>query len=61
MPLAIQGITYMIPAKYMIAIVKGIALKGVAASLLSTQILFMALFAAAMLLLGIKKIRTTVQ
>ncbi len=56
MPVILQAITYIIPARYMIALIKGIALKGVAASLLSTQIIFMAAFALVMILVGIKKI-----
>jgi len=60
MPLVIRGVTYLIPARYMIALIKGIAMKGVAATLLSTQIIFMLLFACAMLFLGMKKIRLTI-
>lgn len=56
MPVILQAITYIIPARYMIALIKGIALKGVAASLLSTQIIFMAAFALLMIFVGIKKI-----
>ncbi len=56
MPVILQAITYIIPARYMIALIKGIALKGLAASLLSTQIVFMAVFASIMIFVGIKKI-----
>ncbi|HOW81871.1 MAG TPA: ABC transporter permease [Spirochaetota bacterium] len=60
MPVVIQAITYLIPAKYMIAIIKGIALKGVPATLLHTQVAFMVAFAVFMLLLCVKKIRLTI-
>jgi len=60
MPVVIQAITYLIPAKYMIVIIKGIALKGVPATLLHTQVVFMVGFAVFMLLLCMKKIRLTI-
>ncbi|MCX8124954.1 MAG: ABC transporter permease, partial [Spirochaetes bacterium] len=56
MPIVLQAITYIIPARYMISLIKGIALKGLAATLLSTQIIFMAVFALVMILVAIKKI-----
>lgn len=58
MPLLVQGITYLIPAKYLIVIVKGIALKGVSATLLWTQILFLFLFALLVMSVSIKKMIT---
>jgi len=60
MPMVIQAITYLIPAKYMITIIKGIVLKGTAASLLTAQIVFMAVFAVVAVLLGIRKFRLTI-
>lgn len=58
MPKLIQGITYLVPAKYMMTIIKGIALKGIGLSLLYTQILFLAIFATVILILAYKKILT---
>jgi ABC-2 type transport system permease protein len=55
MPLIIQGITYLIPARYMIAVVKSIALKGIGYSLLWTQILFLFVFALLVIVQGIRK------
>jgi ABC-2 type transport system permease protein len=60
MPFIVKMITYLIPAKYMIAIIKGIALKGIAASLMYTQIIFLFIFALLMITLCIKKFRLTV-
>lgn len=57
MPVVIQGISYLIPAKYMMVIIRGIVLKGVAASFLYTQIIFMLIFAAVFVIIGIKKMR----
>ena len=61
MPLVIRLITYLIPAKYMITIIKGIVMKGVAASLLTTQIVFMAAFSVVVITAGLKKFRLTMQ
>ena len=41
MPVFVQAITYLIPAKYLIVIIKGVALKGVGYSLLWTQMVFL--------------------
>lgn len=56
MPLIIKAITYIVPAKYLIVIIRGIALKGVSYTLLWTQILFLAVFALIMITISIKKI-----
>jgi ABC-2 type transport system permease protein len=57
MPLLLQGITYLIPAKYLIVIVKGIALKGVGVSMLWTQILFLLIFTILVLVICSKKLK----
>lgn len=59
MPLIVQGITYLIPAKYLIVIIKGIALKGVSVILLWTQILFLAVFAFIVVIVSVRKISLT--
>ncbi len=60
MPVIIKIITYVIPAKYMIAIIKGIALKGIAASMLYTQIVFLFIYAVLMTALCVKKLKLAV-
>ena len=57
MPLIIQGITYIIPAKYLIVIIKGISLKGIGLTILWTQVLFLFAFAAIILFAGTKKLK----
>ena len=59
MPALVQGLTYIVPAKYLITIVKGIALKGIGASLLWTQILFLFIYAAIIIAIAVKKITLT--
>ncbi|MBI4520264.1 MAG: ABC transporter permease [Gemmatimonadetes bacterium] len=46
MPVVLRGITYIVPARYYVAVTRGIFLKGVGADVLWVQGLFMALFAA---------------
>jgi len=57
MPIPIQAITYIIPARYLIVIVKGIALKGVGVMILWTQIMFLFVFTAIVLFLCTKKLK----
>ncbi len=56
MPLIVQGITYLVPAKYLIVIIKGIALKGVSVLLLWTQILFLLIFTLIVVTVSIRKL-----
>jgi ABC-2 type transport system permease protein len=61
MPIAVQAITYIVPARYFVALVKGIFLRGVGIATLWPEILFLLVFAlvvagAAILTTG-KKLR----
>lgn len=57
MPVILQGITHLIPARYLIVIVKGVALKGVGVTILWTQIVFLFVFTVLVLLICIKKLK----
>lgn len=57
MPLLLQGITYLIPAKYLIIVIKGIALKGIGMTILWAQVLFLLAFAFLVLFVCIKKLK----
>jgi len=59
MPLFVQGITYIVPARYLIVIVKAIALKGVGIAILRVQILFLFIYAAVVLVIAVKKMSLT--
>jgi len=59
MPLLVQGVTYVVPAKYLIVIVKGIALKGIGIAMLRMQILFLFIYAALVLIIAVKKMSLT--
>jgi ABC-2 type transport system permease protein len=57
MPLLLQGITYLVPARYLIVIIKGIALKGIGVTMLWTQILFLLVFTIIVLVVCTKKLK----
>lgn len=59
MPLLIQAVTYIVPARYLIIIVKGIALKGIGIMLLWTQILFLFIYALIVLAIAVKNMTLT--
>jgi len=52
MPRPIQWITYLVPARYFIGILKGIYLKGVGLEILATDTVLLIVFAAAMVFLA---------
>jgi ABC-2 type transport system permease protein len=52
MPRPIQWITYLVPARYFIAVLKGIYLKGVGLEILAADALLLTAFAAQMVLLA---------
>lgn len=52
MPQAIQGITYLIPARYFVSLLKGIYLKGIGLEILALEAGLLAVFAIAMVALA---------
>ena len=60
MPQAIQVITYAIPARYFVAIMKGIYLKGIGLEILFYQAVFLALLGALILLVAHAKFKKKV-
>lgn len=59
MPLPVQVITHVIPARYFVAVVKGIFLRGVGLATLWPEALFLAVFAAVVALAAIRLTRKT--
>jgi ABC-2 type transport system permease protein len=57
MPRAVQIITYVVPARYFVEILKGIYLKGVGLRVLATPAALLALFAVAMVSLAVLKFK----
>lgn len=57
MPMPIQLVTYLVPARYFVALLKGIYLKGVGLEILWLEALLLALFGAAMLAVAHRKFK----
>jgi len=57
MPKALQLVTYLVPARYFITILRGLFLKGVGLSVLWLECLLLTLFGAAMLALAIRSFK----
>ena len=61
MPPALQGVTYLVPARYFVTVTRGIFLKGVGPSVLWPQALLMLAYAAAGLALATRAFRKELQ
>lgn len=59
MPLPVQGITYIVPARYFVSLVKGIFLRGVGWEILWTDAVFLAAFALLVIGVSVRKTRKT--
>ncbi len=57
MPLPIQIITYIVPARYFIAILRGIYLKGIGLEILFVDALLLSIYAAVMIVIANKKLK----
>jgi ABC-2 type transport system permease protein len=57
MPTVLQWITYLVPAKYFVVLLKGIYLKGVGPKVLFVEGIFLAVFGLAMFVLANKKFK----
>ncbi|MGE5309127.1 MAG: ABC transporter permease [Deltaproteobacteria bacterium] len=55
MPAPVQAVTYLVPARYLITVLRGIYLKGVGLAVLWPEAVFLALFAALMLVAADRK------
>jgi ABC-2 type transport system permease protein len=56
MPIAIRAITYIIPARYVVTILKGIFLKGVGLGVLWSELGFLVLYGVVVFLLATRKL-----
>jgi ABC-2 type transport system permease protein len=55
MPVTVQAITYLVPARYFVALLKGIYLKGVGVNVLAVEVLLLTAFGAGVLLVAIRR------
>lgn len=60
MPKAIQALTYLVPARYFVTIVKGIFLKGAGLDILWLEVLLLVVYALALLAVATRKLREKV-
>ncbi|MDX2153669.1 MAG: ABC transporter permease [Bryobacteraceae bacterium] len=60
MPVVIQVITHIVPARYFVTILKGIFLKGIGLEILWPQVLFLCAYAALLLVIATRKLREKV-
>ena len=60
MPAVIQAITYIVPARYFVTLLKGVFLKGVGIDILWGEIVFLFVFAALVFLAATRKLRQKV-
>jgi len=60
MPQAIQAVTYIVPARYFVTILKGVFLKGVGIEILWGELAFLLVFAALVFLAATRKMRQKV-
>lgn len=60
MPALIQAVTYLIPARYFVTVLKGIFLKGVGLDVLWMEFLFLSAYAAGVFLVAARKMRQKV-
>ncbi|MFI5337307.1 MAG: ABC transporter permease [Opitutales bacterium] len=59
MPLPVQAVTYIVPARYFVALVKGIFLRGVGLETLWPDALFLVVFAVVVIAIAIRRTRKT--
>lgn len=60
MPPVIQAITYIVPSRYVVTILKGVFLKGVGIGVLWSELGFLALFATVIFILATRKVNRKV-
>jgi ABC-2 type transport system permease protein len=57
MPIPVQVVTYIVPARYFINILRGVFLKGVGLEVLVWEIVFLVVFAVVVVMLATRKVR----
>jgi ABC-2 type transport system permease protein len=57
MPLPLRLLTYLVPARYFLVVVRGVFLKGVGPSVLWPEVVLMAVYAALTLALAVHSFR----
>jgi ABC-2 type transport system permease protein len=61
MPSVLQAITYIVPARYFVSILKGVFLKGVGLHILLSEILFLSLYAVVVFAIANRKFKKRIE
>jgi ABC-2 type transport system permease protein len=61
MPGPLQLVTYLVPARYFVSVLKGVFLKGIGLRLLMVEVFFLSLYAAIVFLLATRKFRKRIE
>jgi ABC-2 type transport system permease protein len=61
MPPVLQAITYVVPARYFVSVLKGVFLKGVGLRVLALEVVFLSLYAVIVFLIATKKFRKRIE
>jgi ABC-2 type transport system permease protein len=60
MPWALRMMSYLIPLRYMLTIIRGIVLKGVGLAALQTEVLILAVFSVSIIILAARRFRSNI-
>jgi ABC-2 type transport system permease protein len=61
MPVLLQAVTYVVPARYFVSVLKGVFLKGVGLRVLVSEVLFLSLYAGVVFVLANRKFRKRIE
>jgi ABC-2 type transport system permease protein len=61
MPAVLQAITYAVPARYFVSVLKGVFLKGIGLRVLVLEVVFLSLYAIIVFLVANKKFRKRIE
>jgi ABC-2 type transport system permease protein len=61
LPMVLQLVTYIVPAKYFLVIIRGIMLKGIGGPMLWQPALFLAIFGTVLLLISVGRFKTNLE
>ncbi len=61
MPGPLQLITYLVPARYFVSVLKGVFLKGIGMNLLFVEVFFLSLYAAVVFAAAVKKLKKRIE
>jgi ABC-2 type transport system permease protein len=61
MPAVLQAVTYLVPARYFVSVLKGIFLKAIGPDVLALEVLFLSLYAALVFAAAVSKLKKRIE